>query len=31
MIKHIVMFKFKATEEMSEYDNALEAKSVLRT
>ena len=26
MIKHIVMFKFKATEEMSEYDNALEAK-----
>ena len=26
MIKHIVMFKFKATEGMSEYDNALEAK-----
>ena len=26
MIKHIVMFKLKATEGMSEYDNALEAK-----
>lgn len=27
MIKHIVMFKLKATEGMSEYDNALEAKN----
>ena len=26
MIRHIVMFKLKATEGMSEYDNALEAK-----
>ena len=25
MIRHIVMFKLKATEGMSEYDNALEA------
>lgn len=27
MIRHIVMFKLKATEGMSEYDNALEAKN----
>ncbi|MBO5572134.1 MAG: Dabb family protein [Ruminococcus sp.] len=26
MIRHIVMFKLKATEGMSEYDNAAEAK-----
>ncbi len=26
MIKHIVMFKLKATEGMTEYENALEAK-----
>ena len=26
MIRHIVMFKLKATEGMSEFDNALEAK-----
>jgi len=26
MIKHIVMFRLKSTEGMSEYDNALEAK-----
>ena len=26
MIKHIVMFRLKSTEVMSEYDNALEAK-----
>lgn len=26
MIKHIVMFKLKATEDMTEYENALEAK-----
>lgn len=27
MIKHIVMFKLKATEDKTEYENALEAKN----